>query len=340
MANGTLASFQSNVTGYLNDNARTLNPNGLFRADFPIYSCPSGFLTSGTLRISNTTGSTITVDVALKQYTDAIQLVAAGSQGISVNPAIAYPISFQDIGFTTDQDTTSFHIDGTVWNSTNFTVGETVTWTNATTGVSGSGKVVYWDSSATRKIWLTDLVRPESLTIPMTVTGQTSGGTLSLTTIVVGAWGRVSAFDRKTGTLFIHNKSLKNNLDYANIAGNATQQRRVSGLGGNVTLTHRTLEWLPSAATVTTYNQANPSGTPTTAEWIGAYTGYSPSVFYGLDVASVSFATPETYIAKSLSINNNSTLELTGIVMEPLQSLYVNSSGNAVFNLVGFEESL
>jgi len=341
MANGILATFQSNVTTYLNDNARTLNPAGLTRADFPIYTCPAGFLTSGTLRVSNTTGSSITVDLAVKQYSEAIKLVAAGSQGVTVNPSVPYPISYQDFTIPTNTDTTSFHVDGTVWNSTNFTVGETVTWTNATLGVSGSAKVVYWDSGSPKRLWLTNLVAPESLTLSLTLTGQSSGGTLSINTIVVGPWGTVSYFDKRTGTILFHNKTLKNNIDFTNILGTAAQQRVINGVSSNISLTHRELEWLPAGATVTTYNSANPSGTPTTAEYIGAYTGGGQSpVYYALDVASVSYAEPETYIAKSLSVSNNSTLEVTGLVLEPLQTLHVNSSGNAVFNLVGFEESL
>ena len=57
MANGVLASYQSATTKYTNayvDPAS--NPNGLVRADFPMYTVPSATLTSGSLRMMNNTG--------------------------------------------------------------------------------------------------------------------------------------------------------------------------------------------------------------------------------------------------------------------------------------------
>ena len=86
MANGVLASYQSATTKYTNayvDPAS--NPNGLVRADFPMYTTPSATLTSGSLRMMNTTGATATVDVAIQDYTEQIQFAAPGSQSPTVS---------------------------------------------------------------------------------------------------------------------------------------------------------------------------------------------------------------------------------------------------------------
>ena len=70
MANGVLASYQSATTKYSHAYVDpATNPNGLVRADFPMYTTPSATLTSGSLRMMNTTGATATVDVAIQDYT-------------------------------------------------------------------------------------------------------------------------------------------------------------------------------------------------------------------------------------------------------------------------------
>ena len=54
MANGVLASYQSATTKYSHAYVDpATNPNGLVRADFPMYTTPSATLTSGSLRMMN-----------------------------------------------------------------------------------------------------------------------------------------------------------------------------------------------------------------------------------------------------------------------------------------------
>ena len=100
MANGVLASYQSATTKYTHAYVDpATNPNGLVRADFPMYTTPSATLTSGSLRMMNNTGATATVDVAIQDYTEQIELAANGSQSPTVN-------TFSEFSFVPNENIT------------------------------------------------------------------------------------------------------------------------------------------------------------------------------------------------------------------------------------------
>ena len=113
--------------------------------------------------------------------------------------------------------------------------------------------------------------------------------------------------------------------------------QRVSGIGGagQLSISSRGYEWLPSASTVQLYNSSNTSGTPVTAEW-KMNSGTYPEVI----VASVTYSDDQNKILKSYPIPNNSEVSLTGLVLEQWQNLYVNASAGVAFNFIGFEESV
>jgi hypothetical protein len=87
--------------------------------------------------------------------------------------------------------------------------------------------------------------------------------------------------------------------------------------------------WRPVTATQTRYAAA---GNTTPATEFVDENGVE------LLVASVGAVKEHQYIAKSKSVSDNETLELTGIVLGPYQSLYVSSTAAISCSLVGFEE--
>ncbi len=327
MANGVLASFQSATTKYTHQFVdQASNPNGLVRADFPMYTCPGATITSGSLRIMNTTGSTCTVDVGIQDYTCAVQFAAPGSQSPTVN-------NFSEFSFTPNQDVTSSHFIVSGHNGTAYVPGETVTlsWSGSTG--TQTCTVVAWDA-ANLKVWYKDPVGEWPTTVQTITAAGAGGGSGTLTDSYVGGWGRCVAYDRLTGTLFIQNSTLKNNIfsnKYTDLAN-----QRVSGIGGagQLSAQSRSYEWLPTLSTVTLYNNANQSGTNVTAEWKQT-DGTAPEVI----ISGVAYSDDQNKILKSYPIPNNSEVSLTGLVLEQWQNLYVNASAGAAFNFIGFEET-
>jgi len=327
MANGVLANFQSATSKYAHQFLeRATNPNGLVRADFPIYTCPGARITSGSLRVMNTTGATVTVDVGIQDYTDRIQFAAPASQSPVVSDFTAY-------NFTVGSYTSSTYVIVTSHNGTAFQNDETVTITASGLTGTNTAEVCRWDAG-NLKVWIKNPVGSWLTTVlpSMTITGNTSGASATLTDAYVGTWGRVVYYDFNTGTLYLQNNTLKNNIDSGQYGDLANQYMSAIGGAGQLSVQSRGIEWLPSLSTVTLYNAANLNGTTVTAEW--ADDGTTEVL-----VASVAYSDDANKILKSFSVPNNSEVSLTGLVMEQYQNLYVNASAGAVFNLIGFEEA-
>lgn len=327
MANGVLANFQSATSKYANQLVeRSVNPNALVRSDFPIYTCPGARITSGSLRVMNTTGATVTVDVGIQDYTDRIQFAAPGSQ----SPVVA---DFTEYNFTVGSYTSSTYVVVTSHNGTNYQVDEQVTISGAGLTGTNTAKVCRWDA-ANLKVWLKDPVGPWLTTTlaNITIAGDVSGASATLTDSYVGTWGRVVYYDFNTGVLYLQNNTLKNNIDSGQYGDLANQYMSAIGGAGQLSVQSRGIEWLPSLSTVTLYNAANQNGTTVTAEWADDNTTE-------VLVASVAYSEDSNKILKSYPVPNNSEVSLTGLVMEQYQNLYVNASAGAVFNLIGFEEA-
>ena len=79
-------------------------------------------ITSGSLRVMNTTGATVTVDVGIQDYADRIQFAAPGSQSPVVSDFTAY-------NFTVGSPVA--HIIVNAHNGTNYQVDEQVTISGA-----------------------------------------------------------------------------------------------------------------------------------------------------------------------------------------------------------------
>ena len=327
MANGVLASYQSATTKYTNayvDPAS--NPNGLVRADFPMYTTPSATLTSGSLRIMNTTGATATVDVAIQDYTEQIELAAPGSQSPTVT-------TFSEFSFAPNEKVTSSYVIISGHNGTAYVPGETVTITGGPSGTQ-TAKVVAWDAS-NLKIWYEQPQGSWATTVTtMTIAGA-GGGSGTITDSYVGTSGRVIFYDRLNGHILLQNDTVINNVKSLYYTEPANQM--VSGIGGagQLSISSRGYEWLPSLSTVKLYNSSNQSGANVTAEW-KQNTGSQPEII----ISGVSYSNDQNKILKTYPIPNNSEVSLTGLVLEQWQNLYVNASAGVAFNFIGFEESV
>ncbi len=327
MANGVLASYQSATTKYTNayvDPAS--NPNGLVRADFPMYTTPSATLTSGSLRIMNTTGATATVDVAIQDYTEQIELAAPGSQSPTVT-------TFSEFSFAPNEKVTSSYVIISGHNGTAYVPGETVTISGGPSGTQ-TAKVVAWDAS-NLKIWYEQPQGSWATTVTtMTIAGA-GGGSGTITDSYVGTSGRVIFYDRLNGHILLQNDTVINNVKSLYYTEPANQM--VSGIGGagQLSISSRGYEWLPSLSTVKLYNSSNQSGANVTAEW-KQNTGSQPEII----ISGVSYSNDQNKILKTYPIPNNSEVSLTGLVLEQWQNLYVNASAGVAFNFIGFEESV
>ena len=327
MANGVLASYQSATTKYTNayvDPAS--NPNGLVRADFPMYTTPSATLTSGSLRIMNTTGATATVDVAIQDYTEQIELAAPGSQSPTVT-------TFSEFSFAPNEKVTSSYVIISGHNGTAYVPGETVTISGGPSGTQ-TAKVVAWDAS-NLKIWYEQPQGSWATTVTtMTIAGA-GGGSGTITDSYVGTSGRVIFYDRLNGHILLQNDTVINNVKSLYYTEPANQM--VSGIGGagQLSISSRGYEWLPSLSTVKLYNSSNQSGANVTAEW-KQNTGSQPEII----ISGVSYSNDQNKILKTYPIPNNSEVSLTGLVLEQWQNLYVNASAGVAFNFIGFEETV
>ena len=341
MANGLLAQYTPGLTKH--SNLLQAAGSQLTTTGFPMYTCPGSTLTSGTLRVSNTSGSAATVDVAIIEWTDALQLATP------VGPTTFESYS---IGGGSPAVATSHYLVGT-WNSTQFQTNEVVTWTNTnvTNPLDGtnnhSAKVAYWDSGNT-KLWLYDMSHPAAATsyaapTDVVVTGATSGATLSLGPSYAGSQaargneGRIRYYDGYDGVVHVNNPETENNLKFkyletlGNPGGLGERKTSLSG-AAYVTDMYNNLKLRPWGTTITLVDAvAGTTSTPVTE--IVDDNGTE------IEVASVLGVRPENYIVKEVSVNDNATLEIPGIVLGQYQTLYVACAAQVQFSLVGFEEA-
>ena len=322
--NGVLACFTPTVTPYVNlttASGTTVTPNG-----YNFYTCPSATMVSGKLFINNATGGAATVDVAIVSQTQAIQLTAAASQ----SPA---GTAFSDYSF--GAYTTSIIADvANLGGTSTFAPGETLSWTNS--GLPGyescTGIIEYWDAANTR-LWLRNMSHPNGFELSGDTNFTSSGGgtcsagpTYAGTGGTAGWSGLVKHYDSRRGVIYLNNYEFKNNLNYS-VLGQVGEVREVDGNIPNRSFGN---EHRPVATTQTRYAAAG-NTTPTT-EFIDA-TGKN------LLIASVSDTVAEQFILKGQSISDNSTYELTGLVLGANQSLYITSSAAVSATLIGFEET-
>ena len=325
--NGVLATFTPTVSKYTNQvlaSPGTETPNG-----YNIYTCPAATLMSGKLYISNNTGGSLDIDVGIVEQSDVIQLDTPGNQPGAPSTYTGFVLgNGQSTGYTTSVFVDYGSLTGT------FVEGEVISWTNSNRTPSAQTAVLHKHDTGNARLWLRNMSHPLGLDLPAQTTFTGAGGATCQvvpsnagTGGTVGWSGLVRYFDPLNGTIYLLNHEFRNNLDYAQIY-DANNQVREEG-NNNV---ERSLSrfWRPVAATQTKYDNVGGTTTPPT-QFIDNNT-------VELKVASVSQATTEQLILNGFPLADNTTKELSGIVLGTYQSIYVKSTGAVTFTLVGFEE--
>ena len=325
--NGVLATFTPTVSKYTNQvlaSPGTETPNG-----YNIYTCPAATLMSGKLYISNNTGGSLDIDVGIVEQSDVIQLDTPGNQPGAPSTYTGFVLgNGQSTGYTTSVFVDYGSLTGT------FVEGEVISWTNSNRTPSAQTAVLHKHDTGNARLWLRNMSHPLGLDLPAQTTFSGAGGATCQvgpsnagTGGTVGWSGLVRYFDPLNGTIYLLNHEFRNNLDYAQIY-DANNQVREEG-NNNV---ERSLSrfWRPVTATQTKYDNVGGTTTPPT-QFIDNNT-------VELKVASVSQATTEQLILNGFPLADNTTKELSGIVLGTYQSIYVKSTGAVTFTLVGFEE--
>ena len=325
--NGVLATFTPTVSKYTNQvlaSPGTDTPNG-----YNIYTCPAATLMSGKLYISNNTGGSLDIDVGIVEQSDVIQLDTPGNQPGAPSTYTGFVLgNGQSTGYTTSVFVDYGSLTGT------FVEGEVISWTNSNRTPSAQTAVLHKHDTSNARLWLRNMSHPLGLDLPAQTTFSGAGGATCQvgpsnagTGGTVGWSGLVRYFDPLNGTIYLLNHEFRNNLDYAQIY-DANNQVREEG-NNNV---ERSLSrfWRPVAATQTKYDNVGGTTTPPT-QFIDNNT-------VELKVGSVSQVTTEQLILNGFPLADNTTKELSGIVLGTYQSIYVKSTGAVTFTLVGFEE--
>ena len=325
--NGVLATFTPTVSKYTNETLPA-NGNTVAATGYNIYTCPGATLMSGKLYITNNTGGSLDIDVGIVEQSDVIQLDAATSQPGSPQNYTSFVLSSgQQTGYTT-----SIVIDYASLSGT-FVVGEQISWTNSNRSPSAQTAILHYHDTTNGRLWLRNMSHPLGLDLPGDTTFTGAGGA----TCAVGpshagtggtqGWsGLVRYFDPLNGTIYFLNREFRNNLNYANIYDVNNENRE---LGNNNVERSLSKYWRPVTTTQTRYAAAG-NTTPATE--------FIDNNGVELLVSGVSQVTTEQLILNGFPLADNTTKEVSGILLGTYQSLYVKSTGAVTFTLVGLEE--
>ena len=327
--NGVLATFTPTVSKYTN---RTLPDNGntVAATGYNIYTCPGATLMSGKLYISNNTGGSLDIDVGIVEQSEVIQLDSPAAQPGAPSNYTGFVLgNGQQTGYTS-----SIVIDYSSLSGT-FVVGEQISWTNGN-NYGGSGTqtaILQYHDTVNGRIWLRNMSHPLGLDLTGDTTFTGAGGA----TCAVGpshagtggtrGWsGLVRYFDTLNGTIYFLNSEFRNNLDYDKIYDVNNENRE---LGNNNVERSLSKYWRPVTTTQTRYAAAG-NTTPATE--------FIDNNGVELLVSGVSQVTTEQLILNGFPLADNTTKEVSGILLGTYQSLYVKSTGAVTFTLVGLEE--
>ena len=325
--NGVLASFTPTVSKYTNETLPA-NGNTVAATGYNIYTCPGATLMSGKLYITNNTGGSLDIDVGIVEQSDVVQLDAASSQPGSPQNYTSFVLSSgQRTGYTT-----SIVIDYASLSGT-FVVGEQISWTNSNRSPSAQTAILHYHDTTNGRLWLRNMSHPLGLDLPGDTTFTGAGGA----TCAVGpshagtggtqGWsGLVRYFDPLNGTIYFLNREFRNNLNYANIYDVNNENRE---LGNNNVERSLSRYWRPVTTTQTRYAAAG-NTTPATE--------FIDNNGVELLVSGVSQVTTEQLILNGFPLADNTTKEVSVILLGTYQSLYVKSTGAVTFTLVGLEE--
>ena len=325
--NGVLANFTPTVSKYTNETLAA-NANTVAATGYNIYTCPGATLMSGKLFISNNTGGSLNVKVAIVEQSDVIQLDAASAQPGSPSNYTGFVLSNgQQTGYTSSIVIDYGSLSGT------FVVGEQISWTNSNRSPSAQTAILHYHDTTNGRLWLRDMSHPLGLDLPGDTTFTGAGGATCAvgpshagTGGTIGWSGLVRYFDPLTGKIYFFNREFRNNLNYANIYDVNNENRE---LGNNNVERSLSKYWRPVTTTQTRYAAAG-NTTPATE--------FIDNNGVELLVSGVSQVTTEQLILNGFPLADNTTKEVSGILLGTYQSLYVKSTGAVTFTLVGLEE--
>ena len=325
--NGVLATFTPTVSKYTNETLPA-NGNTVAATGYNIYTCPGATLMSGKLYISNNTGGALNVDVGIVEQSDFMQLDAASSQPGSPSNYTSFVLSSgQQTGYTTSIVIDYGSLSGT------FVVGEQISWTNSNRSPAAQTAILHRHDTSNGRLWLRDMSHPLGLDLPGDTTFTGAGGATCAvgpshagTGGTLGWSGLVRYFDPLNGTIYFLNREFRNNLNYANIYDVNNENRE---LGNNNVERSLSKYWRPVTTTQTRYAAAG-NTTPATE--------FIDNNGVELLVSGVSQVTTEQLILNGFPLADNTTKEVSGILLGTYQSLYVKSTGAVTFTLVGLEE--
>ena len=332
--NGVLGTFTPTVTPYTNLTVNATHPNNkLATTAFNFYTCPAATLASGKIVVANNTGGAATVDIAMVEQTDIIQLDALASQPNDPNTG-ATAVNYGSWSFPSGQYTSSVVVEGAADTGT-FQVGETVNWNNTNLSPNAQTAIVQdWDAT-NKKLWLRDMSHPSGLETAgdTTFTGATSGATIAAGPSHAGTggtqgWsGRIKYYDSLSGQIYLNNYEFRNNIDYKLFGDANTENRELqnNNLNRSLSRIHRPV--------ATTQNRFAAAGNTTPA------TEFIDAQGVELLVSAVTKVSAEQHLVKNKSINNQEIFELNGIVLGTYQSLFVSSSAAVNVSFIGFEET-
>ena len=325
--NGVLATFTPTVSKYTNQ-ILPANSNTVAATGYNIYTCPGATLMSGKLYVTNNTGGSLDIDVGIVEQSDVIQLDAASAQPGAPSNYTGFVLgNGQQTGYTSSIVIDYGSLSGT------FVVGEVISWTNSNRSPSAQTAILQYHDTSNGRLWLRNMSHPLGLDLPGDTTFTGAGGA----TCAVGpshagtggtrGWsGLVRYFDPLNGTIYFLNSEFRNNLDYANIYDTATENRE---LGNNNVERSLSRFWRPVETTQLRFAAAGQT-TPATE--------FIDNNGVELLVSSVTQAGSEQLILNGFPLADNTTKELSGIVLGTYQSIYVKSTGAVTFTLVGFQE--
>ena len=325
--NGVLATFTPTVSKYTNETLPA-NGNTVAATGYNIYTCPGATLMSGKLYITNNTGGSLDIDVGIVEQSDVVQLDAATSQPGSPQNYTSFVLSSgQQTGYTTSIVIDYGSLSGT------FVVGEQISWTNSNRSPSAQTAILQYHDTSNGRLWLRNMSHPLGLDLPGDTTFTGAGGATCAvgpshagTGGTLGWSGLVRYFDPLNGTIYFLNREFRNNLNYANIYDVNNENRE---LGNNNVERSLSKYWRPVTTTQTRYAAAG-NTTPATE--------FIDNNGVELLVSGVSQVTTEQLILNGFPLADNTTKEVSGILLGTYQSLYVKSTGAVTFTLVGLEE--
>ena len=157
--NGVLANFTPTVSKYTNETLAA-GSNTVAATGYNVYTCPGATLMSGKLFISNNTGGSLNVKVAIVEQSDVIQLDTPANQpGAPANYTGFVLGNGSGTGYTSSIVIDYGNLSGT------FVVGEVISWTNSNRSPAAQTAILQYHDTSNGRLWLRNMSHPLGLEV-------------------------------------------------------------------------------------------------------------------------------------------------------------------------------